>query len=351
MNNNLKYEDEECRRFNDSLDEEGPVVIAGIAFPRSRILFEMANDTYFEAFYEFQEQEFQELKQTIFDAYPASIAYNLRLSDKGEGADDPVRKILHLKDMWEAIVNFLYALVMGEVRFRNVDLKTSQVITAYGTGGNPIFNNFNTERILTDSIKQKILNIKSIILHCKSHHLGFKCEEIDVTLLDDLSFLNDVRNDVSHHGTLTHEQAEHELRLVTPVIRNMLVKTRFLERCQILRFESYTSSCRCESFIGHSLNREFDSYPLTDPQKSRVISFGQEQLFLIWDGECFSLSPFLHFERDSSGHESYLCFFKGKKYGKFWFEPVKIRTEKTFDQLQSRFESEKNDLVKLLVPS
>ncbi|NMC64155.1 MAG: hypothetical protein GYA55_13405 [SAR324 cluster bacterium] len=350
MNNNLKYEDEECRRFNDWLDEEEPVQIAGIAFPRSRILYEMENDTYFDAYTEFQEQEFQDLKQTVFDVYPAIIAYNLRLSEKGEGADDPVRKILHLKDMWEAVVNVLYAVVMGEVRFRNVDLKTCQVITGYGTGGNPNLNNFNTDRILTDSIKQKILNIKSIILHCTSHHLGFKCEEIDVTLLDDLSSLNDVRNDVSHHGTSTREQAEQELSLVAPIIRSMLAKTRFLERCQILRFESYASSCRCESFIGHSLNREFDSYPFTDPQKSRVISYGQEQLLVKWDEECFSLSPFLHFDRDNSGHESYLCFYKGKKNGKYWFEPVKIRTEKTFDHIQYRFESEKDDLFRLLVP-
>jgi len=81
-----------------------------------------------------------------------------------------------------------------------------------------------------------------------------------------------------------------------------------------------------------------------------VLGLGQEQLFVNWDGECFSLSPFLHFDRDNSGHESYLCFYKGKKNSKYWFEPVKIRTEKSFDSIQSRFEIEKDDLVRLLVP-
>ena len=67
----IKYEDDNCRRFNDSLDEEGLVYIAGIEFQRSRILYELATTTYIDAYNEFQEQEFQELKQTVFDSYPA----------------------------------------------------------------------------------------------------------------------------------------------------------------------------------------------------------------------------------------------------------------------------------------
>ena len=116
MSNSFKYEDEECKRFNDSLDEEGSVDIAGIAFQRSRILYELASNTYFDAYNEFQEQEFEDLKQTVFDSYPACVAYNFRLSERGEGANDPVRKLLHLKDSWEAIVFVLYALVIRFTR-------------------------------------------------------------------------------------------------------------------------------------------------------------------------------------------------------------------------------------------
>jgi hypothetical protein len=350
MSNRLKYEEDECKQFNDSLDEEGSVVIASIPFQRSRILFELANTTYFEAYYEFKDQEFQELKQTCFETYPACIAYNFRLSERGEGANDPVRKLLHLKDSWEAIIFVLYALVMGEVRFRNLDMKTAQILISQGTAGNPIYSNFNTDRVLSDAIKQKIQNIKAIILHCKNNHLGFKCEEIDDTLLDDLLFLQDIRNDISHHTAPTREQAEAELAKVIPLFQKMLSKTKFLERCNILRFDSYSSSCRCESFNGHSLNREYGNYLFHDSQRTIVLSLGQEQLFVNWDEECFSLSPFLHFDRDNSGHESYLCFYKRNKNGKYWFEPVKIRTEKSFDHIQPRFETEKNDLIRLLVP-
>lgn len=346
----IKYEDEICRRFSDSLDEEGGIYIAGIEFQRSRILYELAYTSYVDAYHEFQEQEYLDLKQTIFDTYPACVAYNFRLSERGEGANDPVRKLLHLKDTWEAIVFVLYALVIGEVRYRNIDMKTLQIFVSLGTGGKPQYANFNTARILSDAIKQRIQNIKAIIVNCKSNQLGFKCEEIDETLLDDLLDLQDIRNDISHHTTPTREQAESELTLVTPLFQKMLTKTKFMERCNILRFENYDSSCRCELFNGYSLNREYDNIKFSDIQKTMILNLGQEQLFVNWDGDCFSLSPFLHFARDNSGHESYLCFYKGKKNGKYWYEPVKVRKEISFDHIQTRFESEKDELVRLLVP-
>lgn len=71
---------------------------------------------------------------------------------------------------------------------------------------------------------------------------------------------------------------------------------------------------------------------------------------MLWDSECFSLSPFLHFDKDSTGHESYICSYKGKKQNKYWYEPIKTRTEKTFDHLQARFEPEKNEIIGLMVP-
>lgn len=350
MSDELQYDDQRCQRFNESLDDEGEVTIANIPFQRSRILFELAYTTYKDAYDEFLEQEFDDLKQTVFDYYPACVAYNYRLSERGEGADDPVRKLLHLKDTWESIVFVLYALVMGEIRHKVIDLKTAQHFVSLDPHGNPRYASFNTEKILSDALKHKIQNIKGIILHGKTNRLGFKFEEIDGSLCDDLLSLQDIRNDISHHTAPTREQAESELQQVSPIFREMLTKTRFLENCKILRFESFSSTCKCEAFNGHFLNREYESPTFTEPQKAYVLGLGLEQLFVVWDSECFSLSPFLHFDRDATGHESYLCFFKGKKHGKYWYEPVKIRIAKTFDGLQSRFEAEKDAIIRLVAP-
>lgn len=350
MSDELKYEDPQYQSFNESLDEEGEINIADISFQRSRILFELAKESYKDAYNEFREQEFESLKQTVFDSYPACIAYNFRLSEKGEGSTDPVRKLLHLKDSWEAIIYVLYALVMGEVRHRKVDLKAAQIFVSLDSSGSPVYASFNTDKILSEAVKQRIHNIKAIIQHSKTNSLGFKCECIEESLLDDLMQLQDIRNDISHHAAPTREQAEAELKQVVPLFHTMLAKTTFLGNCKILRFENYTSDCRCESFNGHSLNREYDIHSLVDPQKTYVLGLGQEQLFTFWDGECFSLSPFLHFDKDVTGHESYICFYKYRKDSKYWYEPVKTRTEKTIDHLQSRFESEKDELLGLLKP-
>lgn len=351
MSDDVLYDDERCKRFNESLDEGGEVIIAGTSFIRSRILFEMDREYYEQALSDFEEQEFEELKQTVFDYYPACIAYNYRLSERGEGATDPVRKLLHLKDTWEAVVFVLYALVMAEVRYKKVDMKTAQVFVSHGADGNPVFGNFNSDKILSDAIKQKIHNIRGIIQFSKANGLGFKCEEIDESLLDDLLALQDIRNDISHHAAPTREQAEAELSQVIPLFQRMLTKTRFLEGCQILRFDTFGANCRCETFNGHSLNREFEEFHFADPQRALVIGLGQEQLFVVWDAECFSLSPFLHFDKDATGHESYVCVYKGKREQKYWYEPVKVRTEKAFDPLQARFETEKNELTGFLVQS
>lgn len=350
MSEEIIYEDARYQRFNDSLDEEGVVEIATITFQRSRILFDMALETYKDAYSEFLEKEFDDLKQAVFDYYPSCIAYNFRLSERGEGSSDPVRKLLHLKDTWESIVFVLYALVMGEVRNKRVNLKDTQIFVSHDTGGNPTYANFNTDRLLSDALKQKIQNLKAIVGYAQTNALGFKIEEIELGLLDDLLALQNIRNDISHHAAPTREQAEEELMQVIPLFREMLIKTRFLENCKILRFESYAAECRCEAFNGHSLNREYDNHGLIQTHLAYVLGLGQDQLFTLWDAECFGLSPFLHFDRDATGHESYLCFYKGKKEGKYWYEPVKIRTEKPFDALQPRFDAEKSQIVALVVP-
>lgn len=349
MSEEIRYEDVKYQRFNESLDEEGDVFIANIPFQRSRILFDMAQETYKDAYSEFLEKEFEDLKQSVFDYYPSCIAYNFRLSEKGEGSFDPVRKLLHLKDTWESIVFVLYALVMGEVRYKQANLQAAQIFVSNDPGGNPVYVSFNTDRLLSDALKQKIQNLKAIVGFAQTNSLGFKCEEIDLSLMDDLLALQSIRNDISHHAAPTREQAEDELMQVIPLFREMLTKTRFLENCKILRFESYAAECLCEVFNGHSLNREYDNrFPPTN--LAYVLGLGQDQLFVLWDSECFSLSPFLHFDKDATGHESYLCFYKRKKESKYWYEPVKIRTEKPFDALQSRFDAEKSQIVALVVP-
>ncbi len=345
----IKYDDPGCQSFNNSLDEEGSISIAGFSAMPSRILFEMDFEAYKQELLDFKEQEFEELKNSVYNYYPSCVAYNFRLSEKGEGASDPVRKLLHLKDTWESIVFIIYGIVWGEVRFKNINLKSCRPFKQFDTLNNPIYESFSSKRLLSDALKIKIQNIKSIVEFSKSNNLNLKCEQIPIDLFDKLLELQDIRNDISHHATPTKEQAEEELRIIIPLFQEMLLESKFLEEVKILRFENHGSKSKCEVFNGHALNKEYEDFDF-GVQQGYVLSLGQENLFIEWDSEIFCLSPFLHFDKDMTGHESYLAFYKRKKENKYWFEPIKIRTEKSFDHLTSRFEIEKDALINLIVP-
>lgn len=350
MEDEITYEDLKYQRFNESLDVNGEIDIAGYQFYPSYLLYNVDNGvTYHEAYLEFKEREFEELKDSIYGQYPSCIAYNFRLSEKSEGASDPVRKLLHLKDTWESIIFVLYALVLGEIRCKDIKINSVQVFVSQGANGIPVYENFNTRRIITNALKTKIQNIKAIINYSKISGLNLKCEVIEDELLDKLLELQDIRNDISHHTAPTREEAEEELRLVIPLFQEMLVFTKFLEDCKILRFESFTTKCKCEEFKGHHLNKEFDDFDFEE-KVGLVLGLGQEQLFVIWDEELFSLSPFLHFHRGEGGRETYMSFFKEKKESKHWFEPITKREDFAYDHLQARFDTEQAHLLSLIIP-
>lgn len=333
--------------FNQSIDDEiGEVDIYGEKFLPSYILYELKQETYRIALTEYSEHKFEELQQLAFDSFPALIAYNYRLSECGPGANDPVKKFLHLKDAWEGAINVLNALAFGEVRAKRVNLKTASVYHS----GNPN-QHFKSKIIRTDELKQRLENIRAIVNFSKTASLHLKSEQfISLSLLDYLFELQDNRNHFSHTSTPTKEQAEEELKTVSTLFSKALEELRFFENVNIIRFESFTTQCRFETFKGHSLNKEYEEIPIEPTKLGYVMAYPGEMIFAHWDGDIFSLSPFLHFVNDSTGHESYLCFFKGCKQNKYWFEPIKVRTEKTFDHLQSRFEAEKDEIIYLVVP-
>ncbi|WP_461790910.1 hypothetical protein [Pedobacter sp.] len=352
--NLLPYNDAKYQRFNESLDEDckieanGQVKVGGTQFQPSRILYEMEPIGYADAYQDFLNSEYERIKEVVYNQYPSCIAYNFRLSEKGEGAADPVRKLLHLKDTWESIVFVLYSIVWGEIRHKGIDLKAAQVLVGVSPTG-AVHKNFNTDRLISDALKTKIQNLKAVIEFARANNLGLKCEEIDPELLDKLLALQDIRNDISHHTTPTREEAEAELLQVVPIFKEMLMMTEFLADCKILRFESFSTKCRCEEFNGHFLNKEFGDFDFGANQ-AFVLGLGQEQLFIKWETELFSLSPFLHFLKDTVGRETYISFFKGKKESKYWFEPITKRQEISFDHLQARFDAEQANLISLIVP-
>jgi hypothetical protein len=347
MSEDKELEYPENPEFNQSIDEDiGEIFIYGEQFQPSYILFELKRETYRIALTEFEESQFEELQEAVFNRFPALIAYNYRLSVRGPGANDPVKKFLHLKDAWEGAINILNALAMGEIRAKGINAKNATVFHS----GNPGLH-FTAKIIRTDELKQRLENVRAIVKFSKDNALGLHIESISPTVLDALYKLQDNRNSFSHTSTPTKEQAVEQLIIVEPLFHEVLKELRFLENVKIVRFDSFTDHCRFEIFTGHYLNKEYDEDIILPQEKLGVVlASAGEEIFVQWGNDIFSLSPFLHYCNDTTGHETYLCFFKGKKDSKYWFEPIKTRNELAFDAIHNRFDVEHSELSRLLVP-
>lgn len=342
----LRYEENED--FNQSIDDaEGVVTILNTPFRASEILFTLQKETYRIALTDFETQQTEELKQLGFNVLPDCIAYNYWLSQRGPNSNNPIAKFLHLKDSWEGVIVTLNALVWGEVRAKAIDLKTADV---YHSGQANL--RFNSRVLLSDELKQILENIKAVVNFSNANGLNLKCGNfISLELIETLYELQNNRNHFSHTATPTKEQAEAELNIVTPLFRTVLKNLKFFEEISILRFESFTTSCRFQTFKAHSLNREFEeAIGIEAVQQAYVMTNPGEVIFAHWDDDIFSLSPFMHFKHDDTGHETYLSVYKGKRDSKFWYEPVKVRENICYDPLQPRFDAEKAVLQSLIVP-
>ena len=342
----LRYEEHED--FNQSIDDdEGVVTILGSSFRASEILFTLQKETYRIALTDFENQQVEELKQFAFSALPDNIAFNYWLSQRGPNSNNPIAQFLHLKDSWEAVIFTLNALVWGEIRAKGIDLKTAEV---YHSGQSN--QRFNSRVLLTDELKQILENVKAVVNFSNTNGLDLKCgNNITIELIDTLYKLQNNRNHFSHTATPTKEQAEEELRIVAPLFRIALKNLRFFEEIKVLRFESFDTKCHFQVFKAYSLNRESDhDVEVSQNKIAYVMANPCDVIFAKWEDDIFSLSPFIHFLHDTTGHETYLCVYKGKRESKFWYEPVKVRDNICFDPLQVRFDVEKTELQNLIVP-
>lgn len=339
---------EEHEDFNQSIDDdEGVITILNTTLRASKILFTLEKETYRIALTDFEDQQIEELKQLAFYTLPDCIAYHYWQFHRGPNSNNPIERFLHLKDSWEAVIFTLNALVWGEVRAKAIDLKTADVYHS----GQPNLR-FNSRVLMTDELKQILENVKAVVNYSNTNGLNLKCGEfITIELVDALYELQNNRNHFSHTATPTREQAEEELRVVLPLFQKVLKNLRFFENISILRFDSFTTKCRFQTFKAHSLSREFDeSIEIQAAHQAYVMSNPGEVIFAKWEDDIFSLSPFMHYKHDSTGHETYLSVYKGKRDSKFWYEPVKVRENICFDPLQARFDAEKTEIQNLIVP-
>lgn len=309
----LRYEEHED--FNQYLDDtENDVIIAGVTFRASEVLFTMQKETYRIALTDYQTQQIEEFKQRVFDYYPTPIAYYFRQTYFGYLHHN--NRLHLLRSTWESMIFVLYAIIIGEARKRTFPLR------AAGIRETDLYN---------FSVDKKLSIIEKILTYDNANSFGLKCSNyFNVAEIVKIKQLNYSRNGFQHSAALSEEQAATLYAELLPEVIESLKSISQIENIEIFHFintDGTPFALRCETFIGQSPNRTLKTYTLNPTQMAFTgIELNNQCLLAKIDDDIFSISPFLHFRNDEDGHVTNLCYlhqYNPSNANEFKFEIVR----------------------------
>jgi hypothetical protein len=290
-----------CPSYNQWLDDQhveqsGQLDIFGFQPRPSFILFSLSQDTYQAAFADFLSERQEALKRLVFEEFPAPIAHYFYRFEKGYESD--LQRLHFLRDTWEAIVDVLHAIAVGECRFRGITL------------ADPItFRN-----LLSDSVAQRIQNIELIVAHAQSLGVTLSISKIVATgTLQSMRELNQSRNGFSHSSAQSEAQARQWINECYEDVMDVLDDLRGLAEVRLLKYGGQVdgTTLRCELFRGHGFTKTIVSLPLVaDQVRDSSRYFQQGQLLVCCDGVVLSARPLMHYREDATGHMTKLCMFR-----------------------------------------
>jgi hypothetical protein len=229
----MQYEDK--LEFNNYIDGiYGEVTIGNFCRPASIVLFEMDETEYLNLYSQYLNDQKELLLEKVTDVFPAPIAF---FYDRAlHGYDNDNQRLHFLRSTWEAIIFFLYALVIGEV------VDSSLIINSVR-----IFDNkpikCNKDGLLSDSLGYKLEFIKKILVfNLQANHSLITGNLIPLSVVQSLKDLTTARNSFSHTSALSEEQSRTLFEQLHPKIQDILFELRKLESLSLLRFKSSANS-------------------------------------------------------------------------------------------------------------
>ncbi|TAE55570.1 MAG: hypothetical protein EAZ76_12855 [Nostocales cyanobacterium] len=323
MTNLLQYKDDP--EFNEYLDSIGGIFEIKNYFsaPASQVLYEMDVQAYIEDYNDYITQQKNNFVQKVIDRFPAPIAFYF---DQVEhGYENNFQRLHLLRSVWESIIYTFYALTLGEVVAKQINISTLR-----------IFNNqlikCDKNGLLGDRLGYKLEVIRKIL----KYDIDSLAPQLVVNsilslpLIDTLEELNHERNSFSHIAALTESQAEDRCRELYPKVFDLLFNLKGLENISFIQFEKMYSAEEFKffKFFGHSLRkRNYDKTLNLTFVQANLESFRQNVSFCeIQDsGEIICLSPFIHFILDEEKQPK-ISFLKKQDpddLNKFIFEQVR----------------------------
>lgn len=319
--------------FNDWLNDNFPVEIEEYEFHSSEVLYNQHYDGYVKALERYN-QDPQIVLWRIIENFPTPIAYYIDQAENNYQNEH--HRLDLLKSCWEAIIFFIYGLVVAEARHRNIPLKTIG-LTSWST-------------FKSDRVHDKLNIVENILDYTTKNGIPFECASIiPITTLADVRKLNQERNGFEHAAAKTAMQQRELYKELFPLVRNVLNQLMGLEKVRLFRYHEAAQPLfpRCEIFNGSSLGGKKDIVTLHRDNYMEILDdFDNTTVFAQINTTAFCLAPFIHFFQEVHETNALICFFKKHNGGKYKFEVVSKSQDKEFEPADfDKFENKLKSLI------
>ena len=319
--------------FNDWLNDNFPVEIEEYEFHSSEVLYNQHYDGYVKALERYN-QDPQIVLWRIIENFPTPIAYYIDQAENNYQNEH--HRLDLLKSCWEAIIFFIYGLVVAEARHRNIPLKTIG-LTSWST-------------FKSDRVHDKLNIVENILDYTTKNGISFECASIiPIATLADVRKLNQERNGFEHAAAKTAMQQRELYKELFPLVRNVLNQLMGLEKVRLFRYHEAAQPLfpRCEIFNGSSLAGKKDIVTLHRDNYMEILDeFDNSTVFAQINTTAFCLAPFIHFFQEVHETNALICFFKKHNGGKYKFEVVSKSQDKEFEPADfDKFENKLKSLI------
>lgn len=267
----------------------------------------------------------EEVEEIVCEGFPAPVAvpFNAYL----HGSLDPLKRMLYLRDSWEALIHLLSALALSECASTGAALGGFDVRNSEAIQPRPC----NRRDLRTDSLAMRIGLIEGLISRAQGLNLELAMTRlIEDGVLSEIRRLNAVRNGFSHEAVKSDTQAEEIIEEAYPLFREILVDLANLGEVELFRLRllkpGSPPKAEVERLQGWALGRRVKEIPLDGPSCAVAMSASPvgryDRVLALLEGKLVDLSPFFYAFHDATGHRTRVGFFKFNKEGRWCLEVV-----------------------------
>lgn len=301
--------------FNQYLDDANDVVeVEGLRYAPSEVLYATDYGAYLDCLVDYESTRREQLAQSVVESFPTPVALTFRRSQKG--AQNANQKVLYLRDTWEALINTLFALAMGELRVRKV------------AGPIRLGNRAPARRdLLTDRLSTRLDLLEAVLeVAGRSEDAWGLTTVVTGHCVGQLRELNRLRNKVSHASTMSETQAEAFYYEKVDSVLAALREAGGLESARIIRClgsRQTLATISCEVFAGFQGERTIEDLEFQPDALASLARHTARPSVLMLVNDCVvSLAPFIHFRETPDGSRTELCFLKRGRAGTLEYEAV-----------------------------